>query len=315
MTAKPQDDLTKAAEMIQNLAGPVLAGATFLIPHIINLSRKGYKVYEKLPHDYLQLLTGVVFCLAGGFYPALFAAVEAARIGGFDTLVNACSALSSEALTIIEASKKDDKIDKDGDGIADVNQIAGNDLIIRKTELILSKMNPEKVNEAISALYKVWLSVLAVLVVQFARVVTMSLTISEFVSKPLNKYVTPAILPAFPKEYHRWVPVVLNWIVKAFAMSIAWYIQTVVSALSSAMRGGLLVSRSLLKLANKNGWKFIPANHEETNIDEFLAYGMAALGFLFQFSMNFAVPFPFNILLFPFELAEMFLKYQVASSK
>lgn len=310
-----EDELDKLGAMAQTLAKPVLNGICFVLPYIIKYSRKGYKMYQKLPHDYFELITGLVLCLAGGFYPALFASIEAARLGGIETLVNACSDLSGEVLTIIEASKKDDAVDQDGDGVADVSQIDAEDYIIRKTELVLTKMNPEKVSVAISALYKVWLSVLAVLVVQFARVVTMSLTISEFVNKPINKYVVPALLPAFPKEYSKWVPVTLNWIVKAIAMSIAWYIQTVISALSSAMRGGLIVSRAIMKLAVKNGWEFVPKNHQDTNIDEYLAYGMCAFGFYFQFSMNFEVPFPFNILLMPFELAEMFIKYQVASSK
>lgn len=310
-----EDELDKLAEMAQSLARPILNGLCFLIPYIINYSKKGYKMYHKLPHDHMELIIGLVLCLAGGFYPALFAAVEAARMGGYNNFINACSTLSDEVLVIIEASKKDDAIDKDGDGVADVNQIDTDDYIMRKTELVLTKMNPQKVSDAISAVYKVWLSVLAVLVVQFARVVTMSMTISEFVNKPINKYVVPVIKPAFPKEYHKWVPVTLNWIVKAIAMSIAWYIQTVISALSSAMRGGLIVSRALMKLAVKKGWEFVPKNHEETNLDEYIAYGMCALGFYFQFSMNFEVPFPFNILLMPFELAEMFIKYQVANSK
>merc|ERR1712150_255811 len=106
--------------------------------------------------------------------------------------------------------------------------------------------------------YKVWLCVLAVLAVQFARVVTL------------------------------------------FAMSLAWYIQTIISAVGSAMRGGLMMSRSLMKLAYKNGWKFVPQDDKDTNIDEFASYTFAAVGFWFQFQLNFAVPFPFNILLFPF---------------
>ena len=153
------------------------------------------------------------------------------------------------------------------------------------------------------------------LAVHFARVVTMSVTISDFVMQPLNRYVTPTIKASVPKEYSKWVPVLLGWCVKAIAMSFAWYIQTVISALSSAMRGGLLIARSLMKLANQKGWKFVPENDEETYIDEYVAYVMAALGFYFQFSMGFEVPFPFNILLFPFELAEIFIKWEVASSK
>lgn len=309
-----EDDLGKVADIAKKCAKPVMDFLTMILPYVVTYSKKAHAFYLKLPHDYIELITGVVFCFMGGFYPALFAAIEAARFGGIEIVKNSLSDLADEALKIIEESKKDDKLDKDGDGVADVKQIDVDDYIIRKGDLVLRKMNPEKVNHAIGAMYKVWLSVLAVLAVQFARVATMSATITEFVQKPLDRYVIPVLEPAAPKEYRKWVPVTISWMVKLSAMSLAWYIQTVISAVGSAMRGGLMISRSLMKLAYNNGWKFVPQDDTETNIDEYASYVLAAFGFWFQFQLNFAVPFPFNVLLFPFELAENMIKYKVADS-
>ena len=57
-------------------------------------------------------------------------------------------------MIIIDEHKKDDKVDADGDGIADASQTTGKELIQRKVKLVLTKMNPEKVNDAIASIYK-----------------------------------------------------------------------------------------------------------------------------------------------------------------
>lgn len=63
--------------------------------------------------------------------------------------------LSEEIMIIIEANKKDNDVDADGDGTSDVDQISGQEFTSRKVKLVLTKMNPQKVNDAISSLYKV----------------------------------------------------------------------------------------------------------------------------------------------------------------
>ena len=68
------------------------------------------------------------------------------------------SSLSAEIMLIIEESKKDDKVDADGDGVADTKQIDGKELVKRKVKLVLTKMDPEKVNTAIASIYKGMLS-------------------------------------------------------------------------------------------------------------------------------------------------------------
>ena len=218
----------------------------------------------------------------------------------------ACSSLADEALVIVEESKKDDEVDADGDGKADVKQIGNREYALRKTRLVMAKMNPEKVDSAVASIYKVWLAVAAVLKIQFARTINMALGIAEFINKPVDRFLRPTIQIIVPDEYDRWVPVVLSWITKSIAMSVAWYIQTVISAATSAMQGGLQMARALMRMGRKRGVKFLPADHE-TYIDEVAAYIFAGLGFYFQFSLHFDVPFPFNWLLWPFELAGEFV--------
>ena len=79
-------------------------------------------------------------------YPALFAAFEAARHGGAKQVQEALNDLADEAMIIIEASKKDDDLDLDNDGIKDVDAIDSKKYAVRKAKLVMKKINPEKVS-------------------------------------------------------------------------------------------------------------------------------------------------------------------------
>jgi hypothetical protein len=46
-----------------------------------------------------------------------------------------------------------------------------------------------------------WLSVLAVLTIEFARTIALALTIGDFVMKFMNRWVAPIIMKATPKDY------------------------------------------------------------------------------------------------------------------
>ncbi len=71
--------------------------------------------------------------------------MEAAKHGGIKDVVQALNDLSDEAMKIIDASKKDDDVDEDNDGKKDVEQIDAKTLLLRKTNLVMTKMNPQKV--------------------------------------------------------------------------------------------------------------------------------------------------------------------------
>lgn len=79
------------------------------------------------------------------------------------------SSLTNDIMIIINESKKDDKVDADGDGIPDAKQISGRELIKRKVKLVLTKMDPEKVNTAIASIYKGVLNICIILAVFIIR--------------------------------------------------------------------------------------------------------------------------------------------------
>ena len=97
-------------------------------------------------------------------------------------------------------------------------------------------------------------------------------------------------------------------------MSLAWYIQSIISATASALKGGLMMSRAVYQIMidhKINLFGLIPDNHESSVVDEVMSYGFAALGFYTQFRSNFSLPAPWNLLLFPVEMAEQYVRYAV----
>lgn len=175
-----------AAKAVQAVAKPVVTILVWILPLMISYCRFLHQTWKKIPYDASTFLIGVVFCFFGGLYPTLFAALQAAKHSGISTVRVAMSSLANEALVIIEESKKDDDKDEDGDGKKDVGQIGNREYVLRKSRLIMAKMNPEKVDSAVASLYKVWLAVAAVLKIQFARTINMALAIAEFINKPVS---------------------------------------------------------------------------------------------------------------------------------
>jgi hypothetical protein len=108
-----QVNVGSLAEILQNVAKPMIAILTVIIPPMFKMSAKAYAVYKKLPANAIKFIVGFAFCFFGGMYPTIFAAVQAAEHGGRQIVVQAVGDLAEEAMTIIEASKKDDEKDED----------------------------------------------------------------------------------------------------------------------------------------------------------------------------------------------------------
>jgi hypothetical protein len=203
-----------AAEKLQAIAKPAMEALYTILPVLVKFGKKANELWSKCDDNIIAAIVGFVFCFFGGMFPTLFSAIQAAEQGGRATLVAAVKDLADEASIIIEESKKDDKEDKDKDGVADVNQIESKEYVKRKTLLVMAKCNPNKIDKAISSMYHVWLSVMAVLVIKFAKTIQMANSISDFMVQPVNRFIAPVIKAATPDQYDKWVPVILTWCVR-----------------------------------------------------------------------------------------------------
>jgi len=320
-------------KLLKEYSKPIFEFLAFSLPYVIACAKYLHGVWIRLPQITMRLTCGFVFCFFGGTFPTLFAAIQAAEQGGRAKVVAAVSDLTEEALFIVEENKKDNELDENRNNIPDVKEISSRELFQRKALLFLRKMHPEKINAAFTSLNAVWFAVAAVLRVQFARTISMSLSISEFVSRPSKRFVEPVLKEATPVEYQKWVPVVMEWIIKGGSMMFAWYITNILIAFTSSLQGGLIISRALYdllimkvkknKALHKNvGGGFgmiyaqidkLPDSHKQSNLDESMSYVFAILGFYTQFRRSFHIPFPLNLVLWPFQIVEFWIKWTITS--
>jgi hypothetical protein len=103
---------------------------------------------------------------------------------------------------------------------------------------------------------------------------------------------------------------------KTVGITLAWTLASIRIAFASSLQGGLMLARSGLAVMRQRnitlgGMIKHTNHHSQTEIDEYAAYGFAAVGFLFQLYFRLSPPFPMNFLLFPFHIAEWVLRYGV----
>ena len=65
-----------------------------------------------------------------------------------------------------------------------------------------------QVEEAIVVIYQVWLAVIAVLTLKFAKTIALAASIAKFFQKHINSLTTKVSIPA---GYEKWVPILVRW--------------------------------------------------------------------------------------------------------
>jgi hypothetical protein len=55
----------------------------------------------------------------------------------------------------------------------------------------------------------------------------------------------------------------------------------------------------------------IAEDHTQSTLDEWLSYLFAGLGFYVQFQHGFSLPSPLNLILWPFEFAEYYIRWTI----
>ena len=311
---------TKAPEKMRpyiEKATPVIAvvadGIEKLIPLLVKYYNKLLEFYEKLRPYHPELLApalmGLVMCFFGGSYMTLIAAFEAYRQSGWDATKKCIDDLVSDFKKVAEANAKDDEVDDDGDGVADVLQITPTELATRKSLLFLRTVDPVRFSGALMGIQTGFMAVVATLKVQFVKAIALGASIAEILDVPAERIAVPALELVLPPEYKRWAVPLVDYTVKSISVSIAWFLARIISAFHSALKGGVMATRNILDYVDIMG--IYKINHEDTYADEIAGYILAGLGLWFQLSFAFQLPTILSILLFPFTFAEWFLMAMV----
>jgi hypothetical protein len=219
---------------------------------------------------------------------------------------------------------QDDDEDLDGDGIADVDQVTSQELLQRKTIVAMKTIgDPARFSKAVGALYTAYLAVLATLQLQFAEVVALSLGMAEILEVQVGRHCLPfvsALLDTWGVQH--WAKTTLEVSTNLVIIFFAWFLQSLIAAFYSGLRGGKMAGDAFVALWAEHAAERMPTwvpailkapaeGAKDSRLDEIFCYGLFALGFFFQLSHGFAVPFPLNVVLLPVSLLETFLRYQV----
>lgn len=299
-------------------------GIMFVVPYYKMAFKEGYKIYVQLPHNVLLMVFGAALCFFGGTYVASIAAIEAFRQLGWEKVKSELEILSQQAAHVIAASEEDDKKDEDGDGVADVEQIDVDKFVQRKVLVAMEAIQePERLQTACGALFASYLAVLATLRLEFARTTAFALGIVEMIKFPLIRYLAPLLAAALGENIKHWTQTIIETGVTFIAVFLAWWLQMIISAFYSGIRGGrmfadglcaVLVERDLMKMVplvksfNPDG----SFNPDESIVDEVIGYSIAAVGFLFQLFNGFALKFPLNLVFLPLTIVEWVLRWQIS---
>lgn len=284
-------------------------------PYVVLLIDRACTLWDKLqpynPEQFFPLVFGLVLCFFGGSYVTLIAAVEAVRLSVWERMKTSFWALRKQYVAAKEASKKDDAVDDNKDGVPDVQQITKKDLLSRKVVLVLKTVDPDKATEAITILWAAILAVVATLRIQFAQAVTLGCSMGEMAQRHLDHAVLPVVKKAIPPEFEKWVPTVVSYSFKIAGVIIAWFLQRIISGFHSAMRGGNMFVCHAIRLSKTKGW--IAADVDEHSPKYSAAATIVGMiGFYWQLSNGFALPFPLNLLLLPVTILEWLLACMVA---
>ena len=232
-------------------SSPILAViariAVAIAPIFIYIYTKAYEAYKVAPTYAIRMVFGVALCFFGGTFTASIAAIEAVRQMGWQTMYANIKVLVEEGLRVQAANEIDEAKDDDGDGVVDVDQISPAALAQRKVILVMrSVKEPPRLQAAAAALWGAYLAVLATLRLQFAQTTAIALGIVETIQPPLIRLcVPPLALVLNPLELGHWTETLVDTTLKVVAIIFAWYLQMIISAYYSALRGGRIFALAL----------------------------------------------------------------------
>jgi len=298
-------------EKFEPFLAAILWALTKIIPIYLFVFDKIEELSAYVPADLLTSIIGFIVCFFGGMFPTVIAAAEAWNVAGGEYAQKSLSIMYEQFKAVREENKKDDARDDDGDGIADVDQVEGGDeLVKRKMHLFMTTIEPKTTQDALSGVYTGWIGVIATLKLQFAKVIALGAAIGKLLQKPAEIVFVPIMTRLMPEDYHPWIEVIIGTVCKSIAISFAWTIQRVISAFHSAIRGGLMFARGVLRYANTKGW--VKLHEDDSMLDEYCGWAMAALGFYFQFKLSFTLPWILSIVLWPFSVAEWYIVWTIS---
>lgn len=291
-----------------------------LIKGYVWLYGKMYDVLKTLPWNVLEMIFGLALCFFGGEYFVSIAAVEAARGLGGKAIWENLSVVYAQGSLAVEASIEDDAVDADNDGTADVQDMTTNKLIQHKVTVCMAAVTePDRLTLCAQGLFTAYLAILATLKFQFAKTVVLALAIADMLTFSCIRVFGPPLAYVMGPKLQHWVHPIICSSAKIIAVVVASYVQMIISAFYSGLRGGRMFALALfVELGNRGMLERLPDwliskpfDADKSYLDEAVGHLLAACGFYFQFTTGFTLQFPLSLVFFPLTLVEWILRFGV----
>uniref|UniRef100_A0A7R9YT47 Uncharacterized protein n=1 Tax=Chlamydomonas euryale TaxID=1486919 RepID=A0A7R9YT47_9CHLO len=316
MRPKPSEQTT--LEPYIRAATPFVVAAANIMdalgPYLETAWNAGCKVWDQIsPYkdDWMPIVLGLLLIFFGGSLPLTIAAIESFRLCGWEKTKVCLMILHDQYKLAAAASKKDDDLDENNDGIADVKQISKSELLTRKMKLFAKVSDPVKLQEGINGVVAGSAAVVAALRMKFARTVALGTALGDIFTSAADKVLRPSLERIIPPEDHKWIPMTLSYGCRAAAVWMAWWLQRVISAFHCSVRGSDQLLNGLLMLAHRYNFTVPMGLSPSHAAYPPIVAAVSAFGFYWQCSRFFGLPFPFNILLLPLRVVEGLLAWFV----
>ena len=207
------------------------------------------------------------------------------------------------------------QIDKDRDGIADVDELCAKDLAARRLMVLTKSVDPNKVITAIEGLTIASVAILATLKVRFAKAITLGTTIGKVLEQIFSPFTSQLLDYALPdKDYDKWIPVINKYVFRYIGVSMSWVLMRMVTAVFAALKGSELFLTGLVAYLVRFG--YIDKDYLSKGHFVFVVSwaALALFGTYIQISSRFSLPFPLNLLFLPLTVLEQVIIFAVGAS-
>lgn len=177
--------------------------------------------------------------------------MQAAKYCGWNVLISSVRDLTKDAIKVIDEIDTERKTKEYVPATTMNKTNQKNDIFLKNTFIVLKSVDPIKINQASGALYTTWLGISSVLRQEYARVINLSLTLASGIERVSCALLALPLKALVPTDYRKWIPVVIGWISKCIAIKVAWRMQRILTASTSAIAGGTMFARSILRLIRK----------------------------------------------------------------
>lgn len=309
--------LAKKVGPLLDLAADVWSKAQ---PHVKKARALCRKVHEKLepyhPEEWGPMIIGIILCFFGGFFATTVAAFEAFRITSYANVKQCCQIIYADQIAVAQAWKKDDCKDENHNGTADVAELSDQELAKHKFLLVCRTVDPSELARAFAGINTGLLAVLATLRVHFAQAVTLGAAIGITINHLLAVQVIPHFEKKTSPDFRKWVKPLFNYGTKTVGFLMALILWRSIMALYSSTRGAQMACEGMISYLARNKYVQVPTREGNYKLSkEFVLSStlLAALGFYWQISHGFSLPFPFNFVLLPLTIFEGMLSYCIAA--